>query len=57
MLRARKSLRGLTWDFGENVSLVGSAYFPYGAPPENGELKSEYGAAPTSGFLQVRLYY
>ena len=48
---------GLTWDFAENVSLVCSAYFPYGAPPENGELKSEYGAAPTSGFLQIRLYY
>ncbi len=47
----------VTWDFAQNITLVGSAYLPYGAAPEGGEQRSEYGAAPVGGFLQVRLYY
>jgi hypothetical protein len=46
----------LTWNFAENVTLAASAFLPYGARPENGVLRTEYGGAPFSFFVQVRLY-
>jgi hypothetical protein len=39
------------------VSLLATFYLPYGQPPEDGVLRSEYGAAPLSGLLQLRLYF
>lgn len=48
---------GLSWDFAQNVSLVFSAFFPYGAPPSGGQLNSEYGASPLSLFLQLSMDY
>lgn len=45
-----------TWNFADNVTLVFNASLPHGAPPEGGELRSEYGATPRSAFLQVRIY-
>ena len=47
----------LTYTFNDAVSLLGSVYIPYGKAPEGGLLRSEYGAAPLSGLLQVRLYF
>ena len=48
---------GLTYTFSDAVSLLAMFYLPYGQPPEDGVLRSEYGAAPLSGLLQLRLYF
>ena len=48
---------GLTYTFSDAVSLLASFYVPYGRPPKEGVLRSEYGAAPLSGLLQLRLYF
>jgi hypothetical protein len=47
----------MTYTFNDAVSLLGSVYVPYGQPPEGGVLRSEYGAAPLSGLLQLRVYF
>ena len=47
----------LTYTFTDAVSLLGSVYLPYGEAPNGGRLGSEYGAAPLSGLLQLRLYF
>ena len=47
----------LTYTFTDAVSLLGSLYLPYGEAPNGGRLRSEYGAAPLSGLLQLRLYF
>jgi hypothetical protein len=47
----------VTYTFNDAVSLLGGVYFPYGRPPEGGVLRSEYGAAPRSALLQLRLYF
>ena len=47
----------LTWDFAENVTVILSTSLPYGATPSGGTLRSEYGAMPTSVFIQMSLYY
>lgn len=47
----------VSWIFSDNVTLVASAYFPYGAEPKGGEIKSEYGGTPISGLVQIRFYY
>ena len=47
----------MTYTFNDAVSVLGSVYVPYGRPPEGGVLRSEYGAAPLSGLLQVRVYF
>lgn len=47
----------ITYTFDDAVSLLGSVYVPYGRPPDNGVLRSEYGAAPLSGLLQLRWYF
>ncbi len=45
-----------TLTFGDKVSLLATAYLPYGRSPRGGTLKSEYGTAARSGFLQIRIY-
>jgi hypothetical protein len=47
----------LTYTFNDGVSLLGAVYLPYGTPPDGGVLRSEYGAAPLSGLLQLRCYF
>ena len=47
----------LTYTFNDAVSLLGSLYVPYGRPPDDGVLRSEYGATPLSGLLQLRWYF
>jgi hypothetical protein len=48
---------GLTYTFSDAVSLLATFYVPYGRPPKDGVLQSEYGAASLSGLLQLRLYF
>jgi hypothetical protein len=45
-----------TVTFSDRLSLVATAYVPYGRPPHGLVLNSEYGAGALSGFLQVRMY-
>lgn len=47
----------MTYTFNDAVSLLGSIYVPYGRPPQGGVLGSEYGAAPLSALLQLRVYF
>ena len=47
----------MTYTFNDAVSMLGTVYVPYGRPPESGVLRSEYGAAPLSGLLQLRVYF
>jgi hypothetical protein len=47
----------MTYTFNDAVSLLGSVYIPYGRPPDDGVLRSEYGAAPLSPLLQLRWYF
>ena len=47
----------LTYTFNDAVSLLGTGYVPYGQPPVDGLLRSEYGAAGLSGLLQLRVYF
>jgi hypothetical protein len=45
-----------TWTLSDRLSLLASAYFPYGAAPEGLTLQSVYSAAALSGLLQFRIY-
>jgi len=45
-----------TLTFSDTLSLVGIVYLSYGRPPLDSVPRSEYGATPTSGFLQIRVY-
>jgi hypothetical protein len=47
---------GLTVTLSDRLSIFGASYLPYGASPRGTSLRSEYGAAPVSGFLQLRVY-
>jgi hypothetical protein len=47
----------LSYTFNDAVSLLGSVYIPYGHPPDGRVLRSENGAAPVSGLLQMRVYF
>ena len=47
----------VSWSFSDNVTLVANAYFPYGAKPKDGRIRSEYGGTPISGLVQIRFYY
>ena len=44
-------------NFSDNVTLIASGYVGHGAGPRNGLIRSEYGATPTSGLLQISFYY
>jgi hypothetical protein len=46
----------MTYTFNDAVSVLGSVYVPYGRSPQGGVLRSEYGAAPLSGLVQLRWY-
>ncbi|MHB8872162.1 MAG: hypothetical protein ACYC8T_00600 [Myxococcaceae bacterium] len=43
-------------DLGESITVLAGAYFPFGAPPEGATLKSQFGATPLSGLVQLRVY-
>jgi hypothetical protein len=45
-----------TFTFSDKVSLVANVYLPYGRPPAGTTLKSQFGAAALSGFVQLRIY-
>jgi hypothetical protein len=45
-----------TLTLGDKVTLLGTLYLPYGQAPIGGTLRSEYGAASRSAFVQVRIY-
>ena len=47
----------MTYTFSDAVSVLGTVYVPYGRPPAGGVLRSEYGAAPLSGLLQLRWHF
>lgn len=47
----------MTYTFNDAVSVLGTVYAPYGRPPDRGVLRSEYGAAPLSALLQLRVYF
>lgn len=47
----------LSWNYTDNVTLVATVYFPFGYEPAAGVTMSEYGAAPESFFLQIRMYH
>ena len=47
----------MTYTFNDAMSVLGTVYVPYGRPPADGMLRSEYGAAPLSGLLQLRVYF
>ena len=46
----------LTWNHSDAVSVVASAFVPWGARPAAMTLGSEYGLSSISGFLQLRVY-
>ena len=47
----------VSWIFSDNVTLAANAYLSYGAEPDDGEIRSEYGGGPVSGLLQISFYY
>jgi len=47
----------LRWDLYENVTLIGNVFVPWGDEPSGGQFRSEYGATPTSLFLQAAIYH
>jgi hypothetical protein len=47
----------LRWDIGRTVSLTVVGYLGWGQQPEHGLLRSEYGAAGQSLFVQLGLYF
>jgi hypothetical protein len=47
----------LRLDLNENITLIGSAFVPWGDEPSAGRLESEYGATATSLYLQLNMYY
>ena len=47
----------LRLDLDRNVTLTTSVFVPWGDEPENGQLRSEYGASSASLFVQAAIYY
>ncbi len=47
----------VVWVFSDSVTLMASAYVSHGAPPEGTKIVSEYGGTPTSGLMQISIYY
>ncbi len=43
-------------DLGDKLTVLASLYLPFGAPPSGAELRSFYGSAALTGFVQVALY-
>ena len=46
----------MTHTFNDAVSLLGTVFVPYGQTPDGRLFRSEYGATPFSGLVQLRLY-
>jgi hypothetical protein len=46
-----------TVTFSDRLSLLTTAYLPYGRPPDGLTLYSEYGVSPVSAFVQLRAYW
>ncbi len=46
----------LVWDINSSMRILGSVYCPWGAPTQNGQIRSEYGGTPVSAFLQMAVY-
>ncbi len=47
----------VTWTFSDNVTFTAYMYLPYGKVPKGGEMRSEYGAVPVSGLVQMGFYF
>jgi len=47
---------GASLRLGDRIAVHATAYLPFGARPSDGSLRSEYGATPIAGFLQVSVY-
>jgi len=47
----------LNWSFSDSVTLTAQAYFAHGAGPEDGVIRSEYGATPASVVASISFYY
>jgi hypothetical protein len=47
----------VTVTLSDQLSVIAAVYAPYGARPRGTTLRSEYGTAPLSGFLQLRTYF
>ena len=47
----------LRWDLNDTVSLLLTAYLPWGQKPSAGRLESEYGGTPHTVQAQLSLYY
>ncbi len=47
----------VNWSFSDSVTLSAQAYFAHGARSVDGELRSEYGATPSSVLAQISFYY
>lgn len=47
----------VSWAFSDSVTLSAQAYFAHGAGSDDGELRSEYGATPSSLLAQISFYY
>ncbi len=45
------------WDLDENVTFLANVFVPWGDEPSGGRFRSEYGATPTSLFLQAAIYH
>jgi hypothetical protein len=47
----------LNWDLNDNSSLRFSVFLPWGAEPDRGRIRSEYGSTPSSLFVQFSTYF
>ena len=47
---------GMTVTLSDRLSIFGAEHRPYGVAPRGMFLRSEYGTAPISGFVQLRVY-
>jgi hypothetical protein len=45
-----------TLTFSDRLSMLATAYVPYGRAPDGLVLDTEYGTAALAGFVQVRIY-
>ncbi len=51
------AMPGLRWDATRTLTALITLYIPWGAGPEDGRLRSEYGASPHSIFFQLTAYF
>jgi hypothetical protein len=46
----------LRLDLSDRLTVIAGAYLPWGAPPEGARLRSDYGATPAAGLVQIALF-